>query len=557
MSGCHEVGGGCAGHTCGSSCGLMLDEEAIEALLDPEARVRAEVVQMHERALARRVIEYARTMVLAHLRYLDAAYFKLEPLEAQTGTLSTDAEHLLYNPSYVIDLFADEHQRVVRDVLHVVLHCVFHHPFVGRPVNPLYWDLACDIAVEAQIGELGLASAECKRVAEQRMIIEKLEKQVSSLTAEKLYHCFNTGMYTEVQIREIKSVFAADEHAGWYSAPDKPTKEKVEDKRVSEKDKTSSEQGQTNEDQQRVEDDGGTEEDSDSNESGTGAAGAGGSPRESDSASGSSSDEGSSGDSDAPSDSGEKPGGTSGLGDKENLWRQISERIEVDLETLSREQGLAAAGLMGRLARVNREKYDYSAFLRRFAESGEVMQVNDDEFDYVYYTYGLRLYERMPLVEPLEYKDVKRVREFVIALDTSASTGLDLVRSFVEKTYSMLMQSESFFTKVNIHIIQCDMDIQQRTKITCADEFAAYIDNLRVRGLGGTDFRPVFEYVDRLVERGEFSHLGGLIYFTDGFGIYPEHQPDYKTAFVFLEMGNKIPEVPVWAIQLMLEKEEL
>ena len=32
-----------------------------------------------------------------------------------------------------------------------------------------------------------------------------------------------------------------------------------------------------------------------------------------------------------------------------------------------------------------REKYDYTDFLRRFMVMGETIQVNDDEFDYIYY----------------------------------------------------------------------------------------------------------------------------------------------------------------------------
>ena len=53
----------------------------------------------------------------------------------------------------------------------------------------------------------------------------------------------------------------------------------------------------------------------------------------------------------------------------------------------------------------------------------ETMKINDDEFDYVFYTYGLKLYKKMPLVEPLEYKEVKRIKEFVIAIDTSGSVN--------------------------------------------------------------------------------------------------------------------------------------
>ena len=74
--------------------------------------------------------------------------------------------------------------------------------------------------------------------------------------------------------------------------------------------------------------------------------------------------------------------------------------------------------------------------------------MNDEEFDYVYYTYGLRLYENMPLIEPLEYKEVKRIREFVIAVDTSGSTSGDLVQKFLQKTYNILKTSESYFSRM-------------------------------------------------------------------------------------------------------------
>ena len=84
----------------------------------------------------------------------------------------------------------------------------------------------------------------------------------------------------------------------------------------------------------------------------------------------------------------------------------ISQRMQQDIEIFSKQQGNAAGDLMQNLQSVNRERYDYSTFLKKFAVMGEVMKINDDEFDYVYYTYGLKLYEKMPLIEPLEYKDV-------------------------------------------------------------------------------------------------------------------------------------------------------
>ena len=36
------------------------------------------------------------------------------------------------------------------------------------------------------------------------------------------------------------------------------------------------------------------------------------------------------------------------------------------------------------------------------------------------------------------------------------------------------------------------------------DEFLDYIDHVTVKGLGGTDFRPVFRLVDQMIEESRF-----------------------------------------------------
>ncbi len=81
----------------------------------------------------------------------------------------------------------------------------------------------------------------------------------------------------------------------------------------------------------------------------------------------------------------------------------------------------------------------------------------------------------------------------------------------------------------------------------------------QLEGFGSTDFRPVFAYVDRAIESGEFENLRGLIYFTDGYGVFPEHKPayDYDTAFVFLEDDYEKPATPPWAIKLVLPVEDI
>ena len=149
------------------------------------------------------------------------------------------------------------------------------------------------------------------------------------------------------------------------------------------------------------------------------------------------------------------------------------------------------------------------------------------------------------------------MKEFVIAIDTSASTSGELVQRFVQKTYNILKQEESFFTKINLHIIQCDAAIQEDKKITSQEEFDNYLKTMQIRGLGGTDFRPVFSYVDRLIKEKEFTNLKGMIYFTDGWGTFPARQPDYQAAVVYVGEDYNNPQVPVWAIRLVLRPEEI
>ncbi len=237
-------------------------------------------------------------------------------------------------------------------------------------------------------------------------------------------------------------------------------------------------------------------------------------------------------------------------------WKKISERIKAELKAFSMDKN-DKQGILQNLEEATREHYDYSEFLRRFSVSGEEMLVNDEEFDYVYYTYGLQLYGNLPLVEPLEYQDMNKIKEFVVAIDTSASCRGKTVQAFLNKTYSILKSSESFFRKVNIHIIQCDSQVQKDTKITCDEEFEIFMKDGKLEGFGSTDFRPVFAYVNQCIEQGEFENLKGLIYFTDGYGVFPTKKPSYDTAFVFLENGLEQPRIPPWAIRLVLSEEEI
>ena len=238
-------------------------------------------------------------------------------------------------------------------------------------------------------------------------------------------------------------------------------------------------------------------------------------------------------------------------------WQDINEQMETDLETFSKEASQENGDFIGQIKIENRERHDYKSFLRKFSVFREEMGIDPDSFDYNFYSYGLSLYGNMPLIEPQETKEVKKIEEFAIVIDTSMSCSGELVQKFLEETYSVLKENESFFKKINVHIIQCDEQVHSDCKITSEEDLKEYMEHMELYGQGGTDFRPAFEYVEQLVREKEFHDLRGLIYFTDGYGIYPNRMPPFKTAFVFMQEDYTDVDVPVWAIKLILSEDEL
>ena len=64
-------------------------------------------------------------------------------------------------------------------------------------------------------------------------------------------------------------------------------------------------------------------------------------------------------------------------------------------------------------------------------------------------------------------------------------------------------------------------------------------------------------YVEEQMARKRYGRLRGLLYFTDGYGVFPVKMPPFETAFVFLQNQYRDVDVPPWAIKLILEPEDI
>lgn len=476
--------------------------------------------------LADEIIAMSKNSLIVSMRFMDNAFSKLVIVaEEKIKSTATDGYYFIYNPEYILKLYKADNNGVKRAFLHSVLHCVYQHPFVTDIVHKGYYNLASDIVVENTINEFGISHLYSEKQKKQNEIIHVLRCDVKALTIEKVYqYLLDTG--NSKIVKEIDKIFHSDDHFLWWNVFDNEVFENQEDE---EYEIYSSENNEETEN-----------EDLKKNEAFYFDQSQG------------------------------KTQSRSGMddelsmntmhafyGDTVELWKNISEYIKDNLKIPIKEIGDTAGSLIQNIEETTRDTYDYTKFLNRFAVLGESIQVNDDEFDYIFYTYGFKLYENMPLIEPLEYKEVKKIREFVIAIDTSGSVSGDVVQAFLNKTYSILSQRESFYEKVNIRIIQCDSEIQTDYKIESLDDFEQYLKDIKFRGFGGTDFRTVFDYVDKLIEEKQFVNLKGLIYFTDGYGKYPEKKPKYESAFILLNEDYNAPTAPTWATKVILTSNDL
>lgn len=239
---------------------------------------------------------------------------------------------------------------------------------------------------------------------------------------------------------------------------------------------------------------------------------------------------------------------------KREKWERILAYTSQNKTGTQSRAGSQSNSRQEELDGIYRSKYDYRKFLKQFCRLREEVELDTESFDYIFYRFGMEHYGNLPLIEPLEYKEVNRLEELVVAIDTSGSCSRETVQRFLGETYSILSEKENFFSRMKVYIVQCDCFVQKVDVIHSEEEWKEYSRQITIQGRGGTDFRPVFELIRQEKEKKELKNLRALIYFTDGDGIYPGQKPDYETAFVFLRRTDKMKLVPSWAKCLITKK---
>ena len=125
--------------------------------------------------------------------------------------------------------------------------------------------------------------------------------------------------------------------------------------------------------------------------------------------------------------------------------------------------------------------------------------------------------------------------KIVVAIDTSASIDDELLKLFLTELYEIMQ----VFTHYMIELIECDASIQNIQRLTPLEPLEPTL-----KGGGGTDFRPVFDHLERENEDFKF-----LIYFTDGKGSFPSYEPLIDTLWVMPFQAEE--EIPFGEVLLL------
>lgn len=496
--------------------------------------------------LSGKLIRHIQNRLFLQYRFLEPALYRLtfEETDKIPEIFGTDGSRLLYDSLCWLKRFKEDSRLEIRRYLHTIFHCIFLHPFLPPKVDYDLWELACDITTEAAIIEQ-LDAFALPNDRQKLEVINKIKPNVPLLTVQETYTYLQK---TPIYKHGMEKLFKLDSHL-WMPEekeridqilnPQMPLStvlttnlKKLNISALGSIDLSSL----SPEELQELLDNAIDLDGIKLSEAGTAAQ--------------------------------EKAidgqafallaANISGNALTPNAamdgWKEAGRMLMVDMQAF--QHGRLPGQIEATLDYLTRDKMDYTEFLEQFAVMEETMSLDPDDFDYMYYTYGLRLPgQKKLLIEPLEYRETKKIREFVIAIDTSGSCYHTLVQKFLNKTYNILKATEMFTSQVHIRIIQCDAEIQDDMEIHSLEEIEEYISHLKVKGCGGTDFRPVFEYVEKLRKNGEFKDLCGLIYFTDGFGDFPTKPTDYKTAFVFADKYSNF-DVPAWALKICWTEED-
>ena len=202
--------------------------------------------------------------------------------------------------------------------------------------------------------------------------------------------------------------------------------------------------------------------------------------------------------------------------EKEEALELEQEWKMATVQALSTQEGKMICNLKKELKEITEPVVPWTVLLRDFVQMTARNDYNWTRPSPRYFSSGIIL----PSLVSEELPEV------VIAIDTSGSINDELLSKFMNEVSEVL---GAFDTK--IHLVCCSNHITHTAEYGRED----LPIKEKIVGGGGTDFKPVFEYIAK-----QEINPACLIYQTDLFGTFPNMAPEYPVLWITSTKENTV-----------------
>lgn len=431
----------------------------------------------------------ARTKLILDKPFLGALVLRLPMVAADKDwcpTTATDARKFYYNAEYIDSLSMAQTQFMLA---HEALHCALSH-FARRQHRIKHrWDIACDFAINPLLIDDGLTPPGSVHFMPQYL----------GMTAEEIYPLIEDNDETETLDQHM---YDQDNESGG-GQQGRPPKESQDEltRQESRPSQGSDDPGDGQE--------GGSKPQQDDSENGKELDGQ---PKQSES-------QGDNGeqqdDNEQDGDQGEPAPAPLTAEERETLEVQWQQRLAG-----AAQQAMQAGKMGGTMARLIdhllQPQLPWRMLLARYMTA-----VARDDFSYMRPSRR----EGDAILPSLKSSQV----DIVVAVDTSGSIKAQEINEFLSEVSAIKGQM-----RARVTLLPCDSQLAEGAPWVF-EPWEEFDCPPQIRGGGGTDFRPVFNWLDT---QGAQPAL--LVYFTDAEGKAPEHPPAYPV--IWLVKGKeKVP----------------
>jgi len=212
---------------------------------------------------------------------------------------------------------------------------------------------------------------------------------------------------------------------------------------------------------------------------------------------------------------------------KEQMWKSHLANAAVQ----ARQQGKLPAGMERIIEDVLEDKVPWQQMLARYLSPFAL------KTDFTWTKPNKKMLQYGIILPGFQSESL----EVAVGVDTSGSIGPNEIQTFLSEVQGIMSVAKNY----TIHIVGCDAQVDEKDYHIITECNSTLPTKLG--GGGGTDFRPVFDFYEKKNVRPAC-----LVYFTDGYGTFPQKPPDYDVIWCVVPGGVGPDQVP-WGVYVRTE----